>query len=324
MQEEFASGALWPDPLVQLNPSFEMGESIDDLVDTGILSEGCRSVFRRKRDAFDRGSPIRLYRHQADAVKQAALGRSFVLTTGTGSGKSLAYLIPIVDRILRDGPGRGIRAIVVYPMNALANSQCLELEKFLHYGFPNGRGPISFARYTGQEPDERRIEIQQNPPDILLTNYVMLELILTRPDDAPLVRAAHGLKYLVLDELHTYRGRQGADVAMLVRRAREAFRAAELQCVGSSATMASEHGQVTSSPSVAEVASRIFGTEIDDRQVIGEALQRMTDDPAAAGAHFLRQLTARLEGEIPASPAYEELRSARCLAGTGRSSGSRE
>ena len=203
VENEFSSGALWPEPLVQLNPSFELGETIDELVDASVLHAGCRDIFRRKRDERDRGSLIQLYRHQADAVKLAPSGQSYVLTTGTGSGKSLAYIIPIVDRILRDGPGRGVKAIIVYPMNALANSQCLELEKFLDYGFPGGRGPITFARYTGQELDEQRIEIQENPPDILLTNYVMLELILTRPDDRPIVHAAQGLRFLVLDELHT-------------------------------------------------------------------------------------------------------------------------
>ena len=93
-------------------------------------------------------------------------------------------------------------------------------------GTATGREPVTYARYTGQENDERRKEIRDNPPDILLTNYVMLELMLTRPDDRrSLVRMASGLEFLVLDELHTYRGRQGADVALLVRRVREACRA---------------------------------------------------------------------------------------------------
>ena len=163
-----------------------------------------------------------------------------MLTTGTGSGKSLAYMVPIVDHVLRtrrDG-GQRIRAIVVYPMNALANSQEEELRKFLSHGYPDGAGPVTFRRFTGQENDEQREEIRSHPPDILLTNYVMLEYILTRPFDQALVRAAEGLSYLVLDELHTYRGRQGADVALLVRRVRDACKATNLRCVGTSATLA--------------------------------------------------------------------------------------
>ena len=133
---------------------------------------------------------------------------------------------------------RGIRAVVVYPMNALANSQLGELEKFLCRGYPQGRSPVTFRRYTGQESDEERQEIIASPPDILLTNYVMLELVLTRPWDYQLIEAAKGLRFLVLDELHTYRGRQGADVAMLVRRVRESCHAGSLLHVGTSATLA--------------------------------------------------------------------------------------
>jgi len=115
-----------------------------------------------------------------------------------------------VNHVLENGSGKGIQAIIVYQMNALANSQFGELKKFLNHGYPDGRGPVTFRRYTGQEKDEQRKEIIANPPDIILTNYVMLELILTRPDEGGLVRAAQNLRFLVLDELHTYRGRQGS------------------------------------------------------------------------------------------------------------------
>src|SRR6202034_2545826 len=94
----------------------------------------------------------------------------------------------------------------------------------------------------GQESSEKRAAIIRNPPDILLTNYVMLELVLTRPHERGLVKAAKGLWFLVLDELHTYRGRQGADVALLVRRLRDACDAPEVQCIGTSATMTTEGG----------------------------------------------------------------------------------
>src|SRR5881396_3367977 len=88
-------------------------------------------------------------RHQADAVRTARSGRNYVLTTDTGSGKSLAYIVPIVDHVLRHGGGRGIQALIVYPMNALANSQYQELEKFLRLGYPDGKGPVRFDKYTG-------------------------------------------------------------------------------------------------------------------------------------------------------------------------------
>ena len=180
-----------------------------------------RQSFEEKREDDIAGSKLRLHQHQEDAIRVAQSGANYVLTTGTGSGKSLAYIIPIVDFVLKHGSGKGVQAIIVYPMNALANSQLGELEKFINLGFPDNKGPVTFGRYTGQESDEEKKQIMANPPDILLTNYVMLELILTRPDERKtLVNAAQGLRFLVLDELHTYRGRQGADVAMLVRRVR--------------------------------------------------------------------------------------------------------
>lgn len=206
-------GAQWPDPWLSLNPSFASGGSVDELVSAGLLHQECSRIFRSKSGPDDPGiGSFTFHQHQRDAIEVAARGQSYVLTTGTGSGKSLAYIVPIVDRVLRTGSGKGVKAIVVYPMNALANSQVEELRKFLEYGYGENP-PVTFARYTGQESHEERQRILANPPDILLTNYVMLELVLTRPDErSSLIRAAKGLSFLVLDELHTYRGRQGADV----------------------------------------------------------------------------------------------------------------
>lgn len=277
-----ANGSQWPAPWVALNPSFASGGRIDELVAAGLLHSECERIFRIKAGDSDAGrEPITLHQHQRDAVEIARTGASYVLTTGTGSGKSLAYIVPIVDQVLRRGTGRGVQAIVVYPMNALANSQVEELKKFLEHGY-GGRPPVTFKRYTGQESREERDAILADPPDILLTNYVMLELVLTRPDERmSLVRAARGLKFLVLDELHTYRGRQGADVAMLVRRVRDAADAdATLQCVGTSATMSSGGTISEQQADVAAVASTIFGTEIRPEHVVTETLVRATIETA--------------------------------------------
>ncbi len=125
-----------------------------------------------------------------------------MLTTGTGSGKSLSYFIPIVDDVLRrkrsGDPCKGITAIVVYPMNALCNSQLEELVKYLSLGYGKGQEPVTFARYTGQESNEDRERIAKNPPDILLTNYVMLELIMTRflETDKAVREHSKGLRFL--------------------------------------------------------------------------------------------------------------------------------
>lgn len=303
---ELEEGALWPDPLVQLNPSFEPGETIDELVDQGVLHEECRHIFRLKSGSTDIGKALRLHRHQADAVRVASSGRNYVLTTGTGSGKSLAYIIPIVDHVVRNGTGRGVQAIIIYPMNALANSQINELEKFIDFGYASDQRPVTFRRYTGQESAEEQDKIVANPPDILLTNYVMLELLLTRPREKPLVRAASGLRFLVLDELHTYRGRQGADVAMLVRRARNAFSAERLQCVGTSATLASSGTWADQRAEVARVASLLFGAAVEPEAVIGETLQRMTHEENPEDAGFRSRLAARVAHPTTIPESFEQ------------------
>lgn len=279
------SGDQWPDPWVSLNPSFETGGSISDLVGSGVLHPECERIFRVKAKRTDPGATtLTLHRHQRQAIEVARQGGSYVLTTGTGSGKSLSYIVPIVDAVLRAkdaGAEPGVKAIVVYPMNALANSQRGELEKFLSYGYPADGEPVTFERYTGQERDEERRRILAEPPDVLLTNYVMLELVLTRPDErARLIRAAQGLRFLVLDELHTYRGRQGADVALLVRRLRSACQNPRLQMVGTSATMATGGSIADQKKAVAQVATTLFGAEVTPDRVIGETLTRATNDEA--------------------------------------------
>lgn len=292
----FASGSMWPDPLIQLNPTFKPGKSIDDLVRDGVLAAGCGHVFRRdKTEAVPGGTPLLLHQHQEDAIHKARESRNYVLTTGTGSGKSLSYIVPIVDHVLRAGSGRGIRAIIIYPMNALANSQFGELEKFLTLGFPNGRGPVTFERYTGQEDQETRDRIITTPPDILLTNYVMLELILTRPHESKLIASAQGLKFLVLDELHTYRGRQGADVAILLRRVRELLNARRMQWVGTSATLAGRGSWEEQCQDVAKLATRLFGDTVEAGDIIGETLERATlplDETNAADVTALKRAVA--------------------------------
>ncbi len=295
--ERMARGYQWPDPRVVAQPELRLRGEVTDLIGQGLLQPECERIFRLKDDNPD-GPVLRLHQHQREAVEAARTGGSYVLTTGTGSGKSLAYIIPIVDRALADkaaGTDRpGIKAIVVYPMNALANSQLRELQKFLTIGYP--AGPlVTFDRYTGQESADDRARIIADPPDILLTNYVMLELVLTRPRDRGLIDAAQGLQFLVLDELHTYRGRQGADVAILVRRLRDTCDAADVQCVGTSATMTTEGDLSDQRHVVADVATTLFGVSIQPCHVIGETLERITD-PSAIAPDALRQ---RISDPVP-------------------------
>lgn len=297
---EMDEGYLWPEPLIQLNPAFAPGEPMSTLVEADVLHPECLRIFAAKREDGSIIHPFRLHRHQVESIQAARAGDNYVLTTGTGSGKSLSYIIPIVDHVLRRGTGKGVQAIVVYPMNALANSQMGELEKFLQRGYPAGRPPVTFRRYTGQEQKDERNEIIANPPDIILTNYVMLELVLTRPWDSQLVVAAQDLRFLVLDELHTYRGRQGADVSMLVRRVRDACNAPNLLHVGTSATMASGGSWADQQAKVSEVASEIFGATVRPDRIIGETLHRVTTRASSSEAAQRDDLRAAIEsGAVP-------------------------
>jgi hypothetical protein len=305
----YHSGRFWPDPLIQLNPNFVSGGTVQSLVDAKLLEPQCAQIFRIKTPDNPFGTELTLHKHQRDAIEVGQGDQSYVLTTGTGSGKSLSYFIPIVNDVLRrrrlGEQIRGITAIVVYPMNALCNSQLEELEKYLKLGFGAGKELVTFARYTGQDDDAAKERIAAQPPDILLTNYVMLELIMTRflPPDVAVREAAKGLRFLVLDELHTYRGRQGADVAMLVRRVRERFNPA-LRCVGTSATMASEGDAGARNATVARIASKLFGTEVLPDNVITETLKPVTH---ATTAIDQSSLAAAIESGVPEAPTYEEL-----------------
>ncbi len=302
-------GALWPEPLLQLNPTFLPGGTIDDLVADGALHSECAKIFRVDKSEADlRGKPLLLHTHQTQAIRKAKEGKSYVLTSGTGSGKSLAYIVPIVDHVLRNGSGRGIQAIVVYPMNALANSQAEELAKFLERGYAPGLSPVRFARYTGQEKGPKREEIRSNPPDVLLTNYMMLELFLTRREDRALVKAAQGLRFLVFDELHTYRGRQGADIALLIRRCRQALGGHDIICVGTSATMASEGTSEDQKRDVAGVATLLFGARFEPDQVIGETLERATPEIDCEQPDVLVQLADAVASDAPPPSDYESFR----------------
>jgi hypothetical protein len=284
VDSEYAAGRFWPDALLSLNPAFAHGSTSDQLAAQGVILPETARVFRRK------GAPFGFYRHQVEAIGKARADQSLAVTTGTGSGKSMCFFVPIIDASIRARQAaetKGTRAIIVYPMNALANSQLKEITELLSAsGLPDDLRP-TVARYTGQEDEAKRLAAAESPPDILLTNFMMLELLLTRQDkqDQTIIANARGLRFIVLDELHTYRGRQGADVAILVRRLRDRTQGAKPPlCIGTSATMANEGEAAAIQATVAQVASRIFGTTIGPDAVIGETLRRATDDSLTLSA----------------------------------------
>ncbi|MGI4744251.1 MAG: DEAD/DEAH box helicase [Janthinobacterium lividum] len=264
---ELADNKLWPEPLLQFNPAFKPGQSVASLCQAGILHQGLSQVFHG----------LSLYEHQVQAIRRGSAGQGFIVTSGTGSGKSLTYMATIFNDLLQNPPTEpGVRAIIVYPMNALINSQHEEMKRYAkQYEKQTDQPfPISFAQYTGQEKAEEKDRIRKEQPHILLTNYMMLELLLTRSQEQPMRENLYrNLRYLVFDELHTYRGRQGADVSLLIRRL-HAHAEQSLICIGTSATMVAggELSLAEQRAKIAEVAGQIFGASYTAADVVMEEL----------------------------------------------------
>ena len=277
--------ALVKGPYVTLARDFERGETLEQLV-----AQGCgHSDLRKLKWPFG-GHP--LYRHQEEALRQVAQnGRNIVVKTGTGSGKTEAFLLPVLSGVLklREEGASGTKAILLYPMNALANDQLVRLREMIR-----GCGvELTFALYTGDseqtsrtlgEPVEGcelidRRQIQANPPDILLTNFKQLEYLLIRKADRPLFTSA--LRFLVLDEIHTYRGALATEIACLIKRlkARCGLNTGQLRCLGTSATVSQDAG---GDESLARFASDLFSETFEPADIIGEQYQQ---EPEPAGSY---------------------------------------
>jgi len=267
-------------PILEAAPPFYHGRSVAKLIDAGVLHRDFRQLCS---DALPLERP--LYLHQDQAIeKVAAQQRNVVVATGTGSGKTETFLIPIFNHLLQEreaGALRqpGVRALLLYPMNALANDQLKRLRRLLG-DFPD----ITFGRYTGETPTEQkkaedqfrqqflndrilsnemisREKMWESPPHILITNYAMLEYLLLRPKDSEFFDGDTGQfwRFIALDEAHIYDGASGIEIAMLLRRLKDRVVGSEpgrLRCIATSATLGRGREDF---PAVARFASEIFG-----------------------------------------------------------------
>jgi superfamily II DNA/RNA helicase len=263
-------------PLLSTIPSYATSLSIDNLI--GNVSPPQLHQALRKVDNAELDTRRPLYEHQVKSIELAQGHRNFVVATGTGSGKTECFLLPILDDALRN-PGPGVRAILIYPMNALANDQLDRLRNLLQQ-IPE----VTFGRYTGdtpwdlsgvseeerseiRRPNERytREEIRSSPPNILLTNFAMMEYLLLRPGDNPIFQR-RGLRFIVLDEAHTYSGAQGIEVSLLMRRITECYRKSSLQFILTSATLSDADEE--SRAKVAVFGNRLTGGEFSADDVL--------------------------------------------------------
>lgn len=272
-------------PILEISPGFKSGLSIEQLIDEGVFSDAFRKfdieILKRS-----------LYTHQEKALRKAITGkRNLVVATGTGSGKTETFLYPIINHLLRETETGtinipGVRALLLYPMNALANDQIARLRTIAKL-FPD----IKFGRYTGETDQDHkdalksyrifhnnedplpnelicREQMRDAPPHILFTNYAMLEYLLIRPVDSRLFGGGHW-RFLVLDEVHTYSGALGVEIAMLLRRLKERVVQSEqgkLQCIATSATLG---GGEKDFPKIASFAYDLFGETFKAEDIIG-------------------------------------------------------
>ncbi|BBX50352.1 DEAD/DEAH box helicase [Mycolicibacterium poriferae] len=325
-----SSTMLTKGPILELTPPYETGSTSRQLIDDGVLHS---DFARLDSQAFSLDQP--LYVHQETAIRKFVSGRNLVVSTGTGSGKTESFLIPIINSLLEESAsgtlGPGVRALLLYPMNALANDQLKRLRSVLA-AVPE----ITFGRYTGEtNEDERRAEndflqlnpgtrrlpnellsreeMRSSPPHLLLTNYAMLEYLLLRPADIDLFDGPYAgtWRYIVMDEAHVYDGAQGTEVALLLRRLKQRVApATDLQCIATSASLT---GSLRGDPrgEAMEFASNLFDATFEyvegdpGRQDLVEPTRKKhLDKPTwrLSGEQLLalRDRSLRIEDVVPA------------------------
>lgn len=294
-------------PILEAIPPFKKGCTLQNLIDEGILSPRFVSL---NQDLLPLDRP--LYLHQEQAIRRAVgEKRNLVVATGTGSGKTEIFIVTILNALFRQQESSllnpGVRALLLYPMNALVNDQLKRLRQLL-----KSCPEITFGRYTGETlegqvkaiekyrkaygddpiPNEHlsREKMRETPPHILLTNYAMLEYLLLRPGDNVFFdgKFSRNWGFIVLDEAHTYTGAKGIEMAMLLRRLKDRVVRSEpgrLQCIATSATLG---GGEEDYPAVARYAARLcseaFRTDdiiSAEREEIPEVHGWGSPDPAA-------------------------------------------
>ncbi len=310
------SEGLFKGPILEATPKYRKDKSLLEMltVEHSVLSDQFLDYAPDlPENIVDKALDLerKLYTHQGRAIRKVVgQNRNIVVATGTGSGKTECFLLPIIDHLLKERAakrlGPGVRALLVYPMNALANDQVDRLRRLL----PPETG-LTFGRYTGQtmqtygqglsayqqeyghspqanelfcrdqilgrEPQDQRYwphpdhPIKVGPPHILLTNFAMLEYLLMRPDDSALFDGGNGetWRFLVLDEAHVYTGAQGTEIAYLMRRLKDRVcrsKPGKLLCIATSATVGAS--DESNKEKVAASFGNLFGENFEPKDVI--------------------------------------------------------
>ncbi|MEM3402607.1 MAG: DEAD/DEAH box helicase, partial [Candidatus Hadarchaeales archaeon] len=308
-EQALDSGHLSKGPYLEATPVFKRGRTPRELFESLLRLQPDQGFLK----AVQGDRP--LYQHQEEAIRKVFGGHNVVVATGTGSGKTEAFLYPILLYLYQEFQagqlGPGVRALILYPMNALANDQRERLGEICRL-LKEARSPFwfTFGQYIGETPEDEndsqrhardhlaerdqqgysviedgrvvhgelvlRSEMRRTPPHILLTNYSMLEYLLLRPDDSPLFDngRARWWTFLVIDEAHQYRGSRGIEMAMLLRRLKQRLReGGRSEPFRCIATSATLVGGEGDKGVVARFASDLFGEEFREEDVIlGETI----------------------------------------------------
>jgi len=281
-------------PFVEIKDSFKSGKTLEQMIDNGTLSACFRDLEKNKKHPPKLPLSRPLYLHQEKAIEKIVAGKNVVVSTGTGSGKTNCFLIPVINELMREKEegnlNDGVRAIFIYPMNALANDQIKGLREIL-LAYPD----IRFGVYNGgtenkeedaiklyktmyqnekypelrqplQNEELSREEMKKRPPHILFTNYAMLEHMLFRPGDDTIFTNSK-FKYVVLDEAHVYTGATGIETAFLMGRLKGRINSErEPQFILTSATLGD--GSDSSNKRVVEFAERLTGCNFTTDEII--------------------------------------------------------
>lgn len=279
-QELSRKNVLYKGPYLDVTDSFESGRTICDLIENGILPKSF------SRFGFPLSRP--LYTHQEMALMKCLAGKNIVVSTGTGSGKTESFLYPILCELAKEKESGtlnpGVRALLIYPMNALANDQVERLRDILD-DYPE----ITYGSYTGQTrhkssdalreykilnngrlPKENELisrdQMINTPPNILITNYAMLEYLMVRPKENTFFHGsfAGNWKYIVMDEAHVYNGSTGIEVSMLLRRLKSNLHNKDIRYILTSATLGNEE----QNEEVALFASKLCNSPFESSNVI--------------------------------------------------------
>lgn len=284
--------ALFAGPYLELTPPYKTGETLQGLADQGVVAS---DLLKMQCFKDDKPLPVDapLYTHQEKSLRKLCVDHhNIVVSSGTGSGKTECFLLPILNDLLID-PSPGVRAVLIYPLNALVNDQLDRLRILL-------RGTnITFGRYTSElaykaeyarkqmqkewedMEDGRKNLFDQYPlpneiigrdqiqesgeiPQILITNYAMLEYLLLRPKDNPLFNSGKW-RFIVLDEAHSYSGAQGIEVGLLMRRLKHRLghQTGETRCIATSATLTNDDALPAK-----DFAEALFGEDFNADDII--------------------------------------------------------